>query len=132
MTTPTPEIAVQAAPARIPEVNTFDQALDQRRRAQAADASIPQGLWDLGKMALNIGHWRSGTRAMPFESNISSFGSQTRAHQTQAHQTGAGEDMTARAMALIDQTFGYAVMTQQMVRAANQVASGINTLMRST
>ena len=128
MTTPTPEIAVQAAPARVPEVSTFDQALDQRQRAQAADASIPQGLWDLGEMALRIGHWRSDTRSFaPLDSGVATAGS-----RTQQAGTPSGEDMTKRAMALIDQSFGYAVLTQQLVRGANQVAQGLNTLLRST
>jgi hypothetical protein len=130
MTTPTPEIAVQAAPARVPEVNTFDQALDQRRRAQAADASIPKGLWDLGEMALRIGHERSGmTGFTPFDSSVPSAGSRTPIQQTGAP---SGEDMTTRALALIDRSFGYAVLTQQLVRGANQVATGLNTLLRST
>jgi hypothetical protein len=130
MTTPTPEIAVQSAPARIPEINTFDQALDQRRRAQAADASIPKGLWDLGDMALRIGHERSGaTNFMPLNSQGHALGSPT---QVQQAGTPNGGDMTARALALIDRSFGYAVLTQQLVRGANQVATGLNTLLRST
>jgi hypothetical protein len=40
--------------------------------------------------------------------------------------------MTTRALALIDRSFGYAVLTQQLVRGANQLATGLNTLLRST
>lgn len=42
------------------------------------------------------------------------------------------QSIFTRAKNLIDSSFGYAVLTQQIVRGANQAASGLTTLMRSS
>lgn len=133
---------VEAAPARIQEANTFDQALDQRRRAQASEGSLPTGLMHLGELALRISGRMGGGGAMPLSVNAGSAnagsvgaGAPTAAPASQKVPQGgnaSGDDLIDRAKKLIDGSFGYAVLTAQLVRGANQLATGLMTLLRST
>jgi hypothetical protein len=108
-------------------ISTFDQALDQRRRAAASDFSMPKEIWDLGQMALRL----SDRMRVELPAGAPPR-AETRAPTTPPAGTEAkADDMISRAQQLIDRSFGFAVLTQQLVRGANQVASGLMTLLRS-
>lgn len=130
MATPSPA-AIATPPVPVQQPNTFDQALDQRRRAQATEGTIPAGLVDLGEKALRISDHMQGTAqsvpAVAFD--VPGPSKTAAASQTKPP---SGEDLISRAKQLIDSSFGYAVLTQQVIRGANQVASGMMTLLRST
>lgn len=130
MSGPAVAAAGGVTPAPAQEVRTFDQALEQRQQAQAAAGAIPAGLWHLGETTLRISGQmqfnlprltQSGFNTLPNGSG-----------QAAANPNASGDDMFARAKYLIDSSFGYAVLTQQLVRGANQAASGLTTLMRSS
>jgi len=118
----------------VQEPSTFDQALDQRRRAQAAEGAIPAGLVELGEKALRISDRMRGTgqSLLPLASDVPSKVTMGKSGATGSSKVPSGDDLIARAKQLIDSSFGYAVLTQQVVRGANQVASGMMTLLRST
>ena len=133
MATPIP--AAGAPPtAPVQEPNTFDQALDQRRRAQATEGTIPAGLVELGEKALRISTDMHGTgqNVAPLASDVPSTALAPKAGPADPAKQPSGDDLISRAKQLIDSSFGYAVLTQQVVRGANQVASGMMTLLRST
>jgi hypothetical protein len=133
MATPSPA-AIATPPVPVQEPNTFDQALDQRRRAQSAEGTIPAGLVDLGEKALRISDHMHGTgqSVAPPASDVP--GRAMSSHSAAAGQAKqpSGDELMTRAKQLIDSSFGYAVLTQQVVRGANQLASGMMTLLRST
>jgi hypothetical protein len=131
-----PLSAASLSPSSSPEIRTFDQALEQRLQSRLSAGAIPQGLWQLGENALRISDRMHGdlpvissakpgndAGAMAKEGDVASTGSDSITDS---------QSIFTRAKNLIDSSFGYAVLTQQIVRGANQAASGLTTLMRSS
>ena len=128
MTMPSPGAVTDIPQVRAEGINTFDQALDQRRRADASGLSIPNELWDLGDLALRL------SDRLRIEAPVSAPpGPEAPSAVTYSAPIDGpkADNVLDRAVQLIDRSFGFAVLTQQLVRSANQVANGLMTLLRS-
>jgi hypothetical protein len=133
MTTPSPGTAIQAPSARVPEMSTFDQALDQRRRTQATEGSLANELKQLSEIVLR---GPTDKRAELPSSLLSgpSFPSTTAKAETAAHGNKAsGEDPAFRSiLQTMESYFNHATVSHLLMRSLNQLVSGVTTLLRST
>ncbi len=133
MTTPSPDTAIQAPSARAPEITTFDQALDQRRRTQATEGSMVNELKQLSEMVLR-GPTNMRSELPSSLLSGSAFPSTTAKAETAAYGNKAsGEDPAFRSiLQTMKSYFNHAALSHLLMSGLNRLVSGVTTLLRST